>query len=132
AQILAQLYLDRNIQIQVLHSGLAKTTQETTIQQLREGTLKGVAVVGMLIEGFDLPSLRIVAYHDKHKSLPATAQLIGRLARADAGYPQESILVTGRDIDVFPELRGVVRQLYDEDADWASVLPGIVDEQIAE
>ena len=31
------------------------------------------------MEGFDLPNLRIVAYHDKQKSLLSTAQMIGRL-----------------------------------------------------
>jgi hypothetical protein len=85
----------------------------------------------MLIEGFDLPSLRILAYHDKHKSLPATAQIIGRLARVDELYPQPSVLVAARDIDVFPELQGVVRDLYGEDPDWASILPGIIDDEVA-
>jgi len=86
----------------------------------------------MLIEGFDLPSLRVIAYHDKHKSLPTTAQLLGRLARVDDRYPQPSVLVTARDIDVYPELQGVVRALYQEDDDWAAVLPGIIDGEIAE
>jgi hypothetical protein len=102
------------------------------VENLRSGQCKAIAVVGMLIEGFDLPSLRIVAYHDKHKSLPTTTQLIGRLARVDRRFPQPSVLVTARDVDVFPELRGVVRELYQEDADWAVVLPGIIDDEIAE
>lgn len=62
--------------------------------------------------------------------MPATAQLIGRLARVDNRFPQPSVLVTARDIDVFPELQGVVRTLYGEDQDWASVLPGIIDDEI--
>jgi hypothetical protein len=33
-----------------------------------------------------------------------------RLARVDDAYPQRSVLVTVREIDVLPELRGVVRE----------------------
>jgi hypothetical protein len=85
----------------------------------------------MLGEGFDLPRLRLVAYHDKHKSMPATVQLIGRLARVSEEFPQGSVLVTVGDADVYPELQGVVRRLYEEDVDWATVLPGIVDAEAA-
>ena len=84
----------------------------------------------MLGEGYDLPRLRLVAYHDKHKSMPATIQLIGRLARVSEDFPQESVLVTVDDADVYPELRSVVRKLYEEDADWATILPGIVDAEV--
>jgi hypothetical protein len=31
---------------------------------------------------------------------------------------------------VFPELKGVVRDLYDEDSDWPEILPGIIDAEI--
>ena len=34
------------------------------------------------------------------------------------------------DADVFPEFKGVVRQLYAEDAGWAEVLPGVIDADI--
>lgn len=131
AKALAALYSDAGIDIEVLHSGLGRAEKDRIATGLRTGHVRAVAVVGMLIEGFDLPSLRIVAYHDKHKSLPITTQLIGRLARVDSRYPQESVLVTARDIDVYPSLRGVVRVLYDEDPDWTEILPGIIDDQVA-
>lgn len=35
----------------------------------------------MLGEGFDLPELKIAAFHDVRKSLPITLQLIGRFTR---------------------------------------------------
>jgi hypothetical protein len=34
------------------------------------------------------------------------------------------------DADVFPELKGVLRQLYEEDPDWSEVLPGIIDADV--
>lgn len=132
AEELARIYDAEGLRVPVLHSGLGERRQRSIIDGLRDGTHRAVAVVGMLGEGFDLPSLRIVGYHDKHKSLPATAQLIGRLARADPRYPQPSVVVTVRDVDVYPELEGAVRSLYDEDADWAKVLPGIIDAQVAD
>jgi superfamily II DNA or RNA helicase len=99
---LSKRYTESGVPTRVLHSGLGKSAQQTIVNELRAGQLRAVAVVGMLIEGFDLPSLRIVAYHDKHKSLLATAQLIGRLARVDSEFPQPSLLITARDVDVSP------------------------------
>lgn len=87
-----------------LHSGLGTRARESLVERIRSGECRAVAVVNMLGEGFDLPSLRVVAYHDKHKSLPATVQLIGRLDRVDQRYPQPSVVVAARDIDVHPHL----------------------------
>jgi hypothetical protein len=86
----------------------------------------------MLSEGFDLPRLRLAAYHDKHKSLAATVQLIGRLVRSHPDFPQPSILVTVLDADVYPSLKGALWELYQEDADWSSLLPGVIDDQVQE
>lgn len=113
-----------------LTSQLTDVHQTQIIRRLQSGELRAVSVVGMLGEGFDLPRLRLVAYHDKHKSIPATIQLIGRLARVSDEFPQESVLVTADDSDVYPELVGVLSGLYKEDADWAMILPGIVDAEI--
>ena len=127
ANALSELYSTLGLAIPVLHSGLGPARQRELIDGLRAGTYRGVVMVGMLVEGFDLASLRVAGYHDKHKSVEPTAQLIGRLARVDASYPQTSVLVTARDIDVYPHLEGAVRELYAEDSDWARVLPGIID-----
>jgi superfamily II DNA or RNA helicase len=127
---LQEVYRAHGIDLVLLHNRLSPAHQARIISQLLNGSLRTVGVVGMLGEGFDLPSLRLVAYHDKHRSLPATIQLIGRLARVDPRFPQRSVLVTVTDVDVFPELQGVVRELYAEDADWAQILPGVIDDEI--
>jgi superfamily II DNA or RNA helicase len=127
---LQQIYADMGLEISVLHNSMSAAAQSEVIEGLRSGQLRAVGVVGMLGEGFDLPSIRLVAYHDKHRSVPATVQLIGRLARVDPNFPQPSALITIADADVFPELKGVLRELYDEDSDWATVLPGILDTEI--
>ena len=131
ANELAELYLDSGIRAEVLHSRLGEKRRAGIIERIRSGETRAVAVVGMLGEGFDLPRLRIAAYHDKHRSTQSTIQLIGRLARTHPGFPQQSVLVTAQDADVYPELRDVVRRLYAEDADWARVLPGLIDDEVA-
>lgn len=128
---LRQIYEEAGAELELLHNSMGEARQRQVVERLRGGEVRAVGVVGMLGEGFDLPAIRLVAYHDKHRSVPATVQLIGRLARVDPQYPQPSTLITVSDADVFPELKGVLRELYDEDADWASVLPGILDEEIA-
>ena len=131
AKELAELYEGFGTHAEVLHSRLGDKRKTGIIERLRSGETRAVAVVGMLGEGFDLPRLRIAAYHDKHRSTPSTIQLIGRLARAHADYPQQSILVAAQDADVYPELHDVVRKLYEEDTDWARVLPGLIDAEVA-
>lgn len=127
---LKDVYGHHGVDLSLLHTRMGEPAQREVFEGLRSGEVRAVGVVGMLGEGYDLPSLRIAAYHDKHKSLPATIQLIGRLARVHPDHPESSVLVTARDVDVFPELQGVVRRLYDEDADWSEVLPGVIDDQI--
>jgi len=83
AKKLSKLYADVGIELTPLHSRLGRRQRENIVNQLRQGKLRGATVVGMLGEGFDLGSIRMLAYHDKHKSLPATIQLFGRLARSD-------------------------------------------------
>ena len=63
--------------------------------------------------------------------MPATVQSDRPAQPASIrGFPQPSKLITVADGDVYPELKGVLADLYDEDADWAVVLPGILDHDI--
>ena len=132
AKGLTDLYNAIGVKAVLLHSGLSVTAQKEAILSLKEGDVRAIVMIGMLVEGFDLPSLRIAAYHDKHKSLQPTVQLIGRLARVHPDFPQTSALVTVKDQDIYPGLIGAVRSLYDEDRDWAELLPGLIDGQIAD
>lgn len=130
AEAVARIYAELGLNVAVLSTKSTDEQRRSTIRDLKNGSLRAVAVVDMLGEGFDLPSLRVAAYHDKHKSAAATIQLIGRLARVNDDFPQESVIVTGRDEDVYPHLRGAVRSLWEEDADWGQVLPDLIDVEI--
>ncbi|HUZ59245.1 MAG TPA: hypothetical protein VMU83_10720 [Hanamia sp.] len=58
--------------------------------------------VDMLGEGFDLPNLKIAAFHNIRKSLPITIQLAGRFTRTkfDENLGVASIVVNLKDADV--------------------------------
>lgn len=131
AKLLAGLYETSGLPVTVLTSrDMTPQRRQDVVAKLRTGEVRAVAVVDMLGEGFDLPSMRIAAYHDKHKSSVASVQLIGRLARVNDAFPQESVLVTSKDQDIYPQLQGVVRELWEEDSDWARVLPGLIDDEV--
>lgn len=127
---LVELYSQAGIEVVALTSNLGEARQAEVIDNLRAGRIRAVAVVGMLGEGFDLPRLRLAAYHDKHKSVTSTVQLIGRLVRNQIDFPQPSLLVAARDDEVYPALKGALWSLYQEDADWSSLLPEIMDTAI--
>ncbi|TKV56866.1 DEAD/DEAH box helicase [Nakamurella flava] len=127
---LVQLYREGGIDVEALTSGLGQARTAQILDGLKRGTIRAVAVVGMLGEGFDLPSLRLAAYHDKHKSVLSTIQLIGRLVRSHKDFPQPSVLITVRDADIYPALKGALWDLYQEDADWSFLLPEIIDDSV--
>lgn len=131
AKALQRLYAEAGVEAVALTSDLGTRRQTEIIEGLRDGSIRAVVVVGMLGEGFDLPRLRLAAYHDKHKSVGSTVQLIGRLVRAHPDYPQPSVLATVVDAEVYPALKGALWDLYQEDADWGTLLPGIIDEEVA-
>lgn len=129
---LVELYGKKDVDAVALTSDLGEIRRTQILDDLKDGSIRAVVVVGMLGEGFDLPRLRLAAYHDKHKSVASTIQLIGRLVRSHPDFPQPSVLVTVRDADVYPGLRGALWELYQEDADWPSLLPGIIDDAVAD
>ncbi|WP_133799473.1 DEAD/DEAH box helicase [Kribbella caucasensis] len=130
ARELAEIYSAAGQPVEVLVSRLPEREKSRIVEGLQTGSIRAVAVVGMLGEGFDLARLRLAAYHDKHKSLSSTVQLIGRLVRPSPRFPQPSVLVTVQDTDVYPALRGAVKSLWEEDSDWSVLLPRIADDQI--
>ena len=66
-----------------LHTGIkSPRTREKVRRQLIAGESRIVVCVDMLGEGFDLPELKIAAFHDIKKTLPVTLQLAGRFTRA--------------------------------------------------
>lgn len=102
-----------------LHVGLPEALQKTNREKLLNGESKIVICINMLGEGFDLPELKIAAFHDIKKSLPATLQLAGRFTRTrhDVGNP--TFIANIADISVKEE----IQKLYTQDSDWNALLP---------
>jgi hypothetical protein len=126
------LYARLGLETVVLHSAVPTAQRESIVDDWRSGSTRAVITVDMLAEGIDVPNLRIVGYHDKHKAVLSTMQFIGRLARVNSQFPQRSALVTALDADIYPSIQTAVRELYAEDADWVEVLPKLIDDQVRE
>ena len=75
------LYQERRCRVEVLHSDLHSKEQELVESRLREGLIDGVVQVGMLGEGYDLPTLAVAAVFRPYRSLSPYVQFIGRILR---------------------------------------------------
>lgn len=126
AKDLVKLYGELGVTLGLITAQQSGRTVRRTIARLHSGELLGVASVGALVEGFDLPKLKIAAYHRPHKSLPATLQFIGRIARVTGGAaPAE--LVAARNA-----VTSETAELYREDVAWIELLPQLADAAVLE
>jgi hypothetical protein len=121
AERLVAVYERAGLKITVVHSNLSLTEVRKRIESLRAGEVDGVAMVGILGEGFDFPTLKLAVYHERHKSLPATLQFVGRIARVQ----QESNAIQPELLARRETVRDETSELFTHDADWAKLLPEI-------
>ena len=115
-----------------LHTGIAsKSARENARELITTGRSRIVVCIDMLGEGFDLPELKIAAFHDIRKSLAVTLQLAGRFTRSRADLGNPVFIANTADVNVRDELR----KLYTRDPDWNSLLPefseAAIEEQIS-
>ena len=112
-----------------LHTGIKSLRQRKAARKrVLSGTSRIVVCVDMLGEGFDLPELKIAAFHDIRKSLAVTLQLAGRFTRARPNLGDATFIANTADIQVQDELR----KLYTRDPDWNSLLPELAERMIGE
>jgi superfamily II DNA or RNA helicase len=107
--------------VEKIYSGISK---EAEIRKaITQKSVDIVVCVDMLGEGFDLPELKIAAFHDVKKSLPTTIQLVGRFTRTsvDENLGTAKVVVNLSGINVKDELES----LYAQDNDWNELLPQI-------
>lgn len=130
AEILA-LYerLAGDLSPRILVDHLPQKTAKANLAALRGGTSRIIVCVDMLGEGFDLPTLKVVAFHDPRRSLSPMIQLVGRVARtaSDRRLGTASVFVMQEPRMV----QSPMRQLLREDADWNAVLSDITDRETA-
>lgn len=102
-----------------IHTGIkSKAERERIRRMILSGESKIVVCVDMLGEGFDLPTLKVAAFHDVRKSLAVTLQLAGRFTRAKSDLGEATFIANLADVDVREELQ----KLYVQDADWNVLL----------
>ena len=109
-----------------MHTGLSAKARDTATAKLLSGEARIVVCVDMLGEGFDLPELKIAAFHDIRKSLAVTLQLAGRFTRVKAGLGDATFIANVADVDVQQELK----KLYTQDPDWNRLLPELSEQLI--
>jgi superfamily II DNA or RNA helicase len=128
-EIYARLAPDLNpVQI---HTGISSKRERDEIRrQIISKEARIVVCVDMLGEGFDLPELKIAAFHDIKKSLPVTLQLAGRFTRSKAALGDPTFIA---NIGIV-EVRNELRRLYSQDPDWNALLmqasEEVIDDQI--
>ena len=112
----------------LLHDGLGARRKKEAVDALAHGQCHLIVCVDMLGEGFDLPNLKIAAFHDNRRSLGPVIQLVGRLARTKSTTPigPASVFVSRDYATLFSPLRKLLR----EDPDWDKVLSDITDHAI--
>lgn len=109
----------------VLYDTQSATRRREALEAIKTQTSCVIVCVDMLGEGFDLPTLKIGAFHDSHKSLSPMIQLIGRLARTASPVPigTASIFVRQDPKQALSPLRFLLR----EDPDWNKVLSDVTE-----
>ena len=112
-----------------LHTGIKSVKRREEIrQQIISGQSRIVVCVDMLGEGFDLPELKIAAFHDIRKTLAVTLQLAGRFTRKRPDLGNATFIANTADVHVQDELR----KLYTRDPDWNLLLPQLSETMIGE
>jgi superfamily II DNA or RNA helicase len=114
-----------NFGVVVLHSKIGPQQRVDARLALERRTARVVICVDMLGEGVDLPSLKVAAIHDTHRSLAVTLQFIGRFARTQANLGSATIVANVLDQTFEKSLR----LLYSQDADWNRLLSTISDDE---
>jgi hypothetical protein len=113
----------------VLYDTLPATRRKEALAAIEAQTSRVIVCVDMLGEGFDLPTLKVGAFHDSHKSLSPMIQLIGRLARTESPVPigTASVFVRQDPKHALSPLRFLLR----EDPDWDTVLSDVTERATA-
>src|SRR5690606_275467 len=112
----------------LIHSSVSGKNE--ILQNIIKGEHRIIVAVNMLGEGFDLPQLKIAAFHDIRKSLPITLQFAGRFTRTaiDDELGNATFIANLADSETENELS----DLYAQDSDWNTLLSTLSSDQIDE
>jgi len=119
-----------DLRVVKIHSGMRVREKRTANEAILARNVDVIVCVDMLGEGFDLPQLKIAAFHDIRKSLPITLQFVGRFTRTqhDQELGNATVVVNLANIEVSDELA----ELYSRDPDWNKLLPQLSENRTQE
>jgi superfamily II DNA or RNA helicase len=109
-----------------IHTGMTAREREEARRKILSKEARVIVCVDMLGEGFDLPELKIAAFHDIRKTLAVTLQLAGRFTRSREDLGDATFIANTADVDVREELR----KLYAREPDWNVLLPELTEQAI--
>lgn len=114
-----------------IHTGMSSAQRDRIRRMILNNESQIIICVDMLGEGFDLPELKIAAFHDIKKSLPITLQIAGRFTRSNPKLGTPTFIANIGNVEVQEELQ----ELYTLDPDWNALLmrgsEEMMEEQIA-
>ena len=127
-QIYQELAPDLHPVVIYTGSGRVLQNRQALKQLIGEDPIRSrvVVCVNMLGEGFDLPSLKVAAIHDNHKSLAVTLQFIGRFTRKGENLGDAAAVINIAD----PNAERRLRDLYAEGADWDQLIMRLSEKSI--
>lgn len=105
----------------LLHSSISVEDRRLALAGIKNIRHRIIVCVDMLGEGVDIPSLKIAALHDSHKSLPVTLQFIGRFTRSSTTAGSATVVINVAE----PMADTAVSELFAEDADWNDIIPDL-------
>ena len=112
----------------IIHSGIKLKKRNEIREKITRRESKIVICVDMLGEGFDLPELKIAAFHDIRKSSTVTLQLAGRFTRPREDVGDATFIANIANVTVREELK----KLYYQYANWNALLREISDGTVQE
>ena len=111
----------------LLHAGLGERKKRAALDALTQRDSRIVVCVDMLGEGFDMPELKVAAFHAPKRSLAPTLQLVGRFARV-ADHVGDATVVAARSERLLDRR---ISRLYGEDSDWNLIIDELTTDAVA-
>ncbi len=122
ARKICKLYKDEGFNVEVVSSDNDRDENLKTIQNIKAGELDGInGIIGvdMVGEGLDIPTLKVLVFHDIPKSFPYTLQFIGRITRNLRNDLKGKIILTETEK---LKIKDKLLELYREDVGWEKIL----------
>ncbi|MBJ6118099.1 DEAD/DEAH box helicase family protein [Pontibacter sp. BT310] len=107
----------------LVHSNLPEKKRKELQLQFENGESKIAVCVDMFGEGYDLPEIKIGAFHDMRRNITTALQLIGRFTRTKKGLGKAKFVFNAAEEQAAKE----IQKLLGEDANWNILIPNLTE-----